>query len=141
MGKRLDEQATWLVSRAQSRGHALLREAFESVGSKPYHYRILAALHDAGPASQADVGRMTGLDRSDVSGAIEALSDAGLVLREPDPTDRRRNVVSVTNLGRTELRRLDAVLDRVQAEFLAPLTEPERQVFLGLVGRLADGST
>lgn len=140
MVKRLDERATWLVSRAQLRGHTLLRDAFERAGARPYHYRILAALDEAGSVSQADLCRMTGLDRSDVSGAIELLSEAGLVLREPDPSDRRRNIVSATNRGQTELRRLDAVLDDVQEEFLRPLTHAERQVFLGLINRLVDGS-
>jgi len=140
MVKRLDERVTWLVGRAQSRSHALLSDSFDRAGSRPYHYRLLAALEESGPASQADLGRMTGLDRSDVSGAIDALFEAGFVHREPDPSDRRRNIVAVTKPGRTELRRLDAVLDAVQEKFLAPLTDSERQVFRGLVARLADGS-
>ncbi|HEY9311093.1 MarR family winged helix-turn-helix transcriptional regulator [Williamsia sp.] len=139
MVKRLEERVTWLVGRAQSRSHGLLRDSFALADSKPYHYRLLAALGDHGPASQADLGRLTGLDRSDVSGAVEVLWEAGFVERDPDPSDRRRNIVSVTQPGRTELRRLDAVLDRVQEEYLAPLEESERQVFIGLIRRLADG--
>jgi MarR family len=51
-------------------------------------YRLLAALEEFGPSSQADLGRRTSIDRSDVVAALNELADRGLVRRAPDPEDR-----------------------------------------------------
>lgn len=134
--ERLDDRATWQVSRAHLRAHSLLQELFADAGARAYHYRLLAALDEAGAVSQAELGRMTGLDRSDVSLAVSALREDALVERSAHPTDRRRNVVSLTERGGAELARLDAVVERAQTVFLAPLAEEERPVFLDMITRL-----
>ncbi|PRB10101.1 MarR family winged helix-turn-helix transcriptional regulator [Microbacterium sp. MYb62] len=138
--RRLDDRATWWVSRAQLRAHAVLQELFTEAGARAYHYRLLAAVEAAGPISQADLGRSTEIDRSDVSVALATLEDGGFVEREPHPSDRRRNLVTLTAAGRAELARLDEVVDRAQEMFLAPLAEEERTVFLDLVRRLGVGA-
>lgn len=133
----LDERVTWLVTRVHARSHAFLQQAFAAGGSRPYHYRVLLALAEHGPASQAEVGRVSGIDRSDVTAALDVLCDAGFAVRTPDGTDRRRNVVSLTREGRRELERLDAVLDDVQHQLLAMLTDDERRTLRELLTRVA----
>ena len=134
--ERLDGRATWQVSRAHLRAHSLLQELFADAGARAYHYRLLAALDEAGAVSQAELGRVTGLDRSDVSVALSALEQEALIMRAAHPTDRRQNLVSLTARGRDELLRLDAVVEQAQTEFLAPLTAEERGVFLDMITRL-----
>lgn len=138
MVERVRGRATWLVSRAQLRAHSLLQEAFDAAGTRGYHYRILAALDEIGPTSQAEVGRLTSIDRSDVSVTLDALHSSGFIAREAHPSDRRQKLVSVTVPGRAELRRLDTVVDAVQEQFLGPLAADERSVFLELIARLAE---
>ena len=105
--------------------------------SAAYHFRLLAALDQFGPASQADLGRHTGIDRSDVVATLNELVATGLARREPDPADRRRNVVTITKRGTNTLERLDAVLDAVQDAVLAPLMPNERKTFLRLLAKLS----
>src|SRR5262249_9477228 len=76
--------------------HRLLTEKLATAGSRGYHYRLLAALQEFGPASQAMLGRRTAMDRSDVVAAVNELADRGLADRSPDPADRRRNVITIT---------------------------------------------
>ena len=137
--RRLEDRATWWVSRAQLRSHALLQEQFTDAGARAYHYRLLAAVEEWGPISQADLGRATEIDRSDVSVALDALEAGGLLARAPHPSDRRRNLVTLTASGRTELARLETVVDRVQEQFLAPLADEERADFLDLLRRVGTG--
>jgi MarR family transcriptional regulator, lower aerobic nicotinate degradation pathway regulator len=134
--RRVAGRATWLLSRANARAQGLLADAFAAEGVRGYHFRLLAALDQYGPASQADLGRHTGIDRSDVVATLNDLVERRLAERAPDPTDRRRNVVTLTARGATTLDRLDAVLDGVQDAVLAPLTATERKTLVRLLAKL-----
>jgi MarR family transcriptional regulator, lower aerobic nicotinate degradation pathway regulator len=138
---RVRDRPSWLVSRAYARVNGLLNAAFEADGAglRSYHYRLLAALDESGPASQASLGRGTGIDRSDVALAMADLESRGLIKRSVDPSDRRRNVVAITERGRTQLAALDAVIDDVQRRLLAPLTATEGRQFVQLLRRVAEG--
>jgi len=135
--RRVADQPTWLLSRANARAQALLHGAFADHGVRGYHFRVLAALDEHGPASQADVGRRAGIDRSDVVATLNELVGDGLAARQPDPSDRRRNVVSITRTGTATLERLQAVLDDVQDAVVAPLTGNERAQLVRLLRKLS----
>jgi len=138
---RLRERPTWLISRAYARSSGLLQEGFAQGGDglRSYHYRLLAALDEWGPASQAALGRSTGIDRSDVTAALVELEERGLVQRDVNQADRRRNVVSITAAGARRLEVLDSVVDAVQERLLAPLSEGERRQFITLMLRIVGG--
>jgi DNA-binding MarR family transcriptional regulator len=138
MPARVRELPTWLISRAYAHAHRLLAEGFASAGVRGYHYRLLAALEESGPASQADLGRRTSIDRSDVVAALNELADHGLIQRAPDPDDRRRNVITITRAGTRKLRELDAVLAGVQEQLLAPLSPADRRKLVTLLLRLLE---
>jgi MarR family transcriptional regulator, lower aerobic nicotinate degradation pathway regulator len=140
---RVRDRATWLISRAYLRSSGLLSEGFEAAGGdlRGYHYRLLAALEESGPASQASLGRSTGIDRSDVTAVLAELEDRGLVERTVDAGDRRRNLVSMTPAGMAELARLDQVISGIQDRLLAPLSAAEQRRFLELLRRVADGAS
>ena len=137
---RLEGRATWLVSRAHTRSSGLLSAGFEAHGSglRGYHYRLLAALEEWGPTSQAELGRTTGIDRSDVTAALTELESRNLVERSVDPEHKRRNIVTITAEGVEQLLELDKVIDGIQDEFLAPLTAAQRRQFITLMSRLVD---
>jgi len=120
----------------------LLASGFEARGDglRGYHYRLLAALDQFGPASQADLGRDTGIDRSDVTAALTQMAEHGLVAREVDPANRRRKIVSITTAGEATLRELDEALDGIQEVLLAPLSPTERAQFAKIMTLLADGA-
>ncbi|WP_316043476.1 helix-turn-helix domain-containing protein [Actinomadura sp. CNU-125] len=79
---------SWLINVASVHSHRLVFAAFAAAGARGYHYRLLAALEEHGPASQADLGRRTGIDRSDVVAALNELAAGHHVRRTPDPADR-----------------------------------------------------
>jgi len=132
------DRPTWLISRVYARSSGLLRAGFESQGSglRSHHYRLLAALDEGGPASQAALGRGTGIDRSDVTAALSELESRRLVERTADPDHKRRKIVTLTSEGVDRLGELDAVVDDVQEQVLAPLTAAQRRQFIDLVARL-----
>jgi DNA-binding MarR family transcriptional regulator len=135
---RLEDKPTWLINQVYLRAHRLLADGFAQAGSRGYHYRLLAALEQHGPASQAELGRATGIDRSDVVAALNELADEGCVERAADSADRRRNVITMTRRGVRRLAELEPVVAQAQTSLLAPLNRAERAQFLALLRKVAD---
>ncbi|MGI8450009.1 MAG: MarR family winged helix-turn-helix transcriptional regulator [Streptosporangiaceae bacterium] len=133
---RLAGKPTWLISQTAAHAHRLLSGTFAAAGARGYHYRLLAALEEFGPASQASLGRRSGIDRSDVVAALNELGDRGLVERVPDPADHRRNIVTVTPAGVACLHRLESLVAGVQGELLVPLSPDERDELIRLLARV-----
>ena len=133
---RLATKPSWLVTQLSVHAHRLASEGFAEVDARGYHYRILAVLDEVGATSQAELGRRSNMDRSDVVAAINELAERGAVERTPDPDDRRRNIVTLTTTGKRLLRRMEHVLDQVQDNLLEPLSAEERQTVTRLLIRL-----
>ena len=110
---------SWLLTQTASHAQRLVAEGFSSVGARGYHYRLLATLARFGPASQAALGRRSGIHVSDMVATINELAERTLVERAPDPSDRRRNIISLTAAGKRQLRRLERRLAQTQDELLA----------------------
>ena len=127
---------SWLLTQTAAHAHRLIGERLAAVDARGHHYRLLATLVEHGPASQADLGRRTGIHFSDVVTALNELAARGLIDRSPDPADRRRNVITITPAGRDRLRVLDRTVARVQEELLAPLSPEERDQLVRLLSRL-----
>src|SRR5260370_2991416 len=135
---RLAEKPTWLISETSRQAHRLLTEKLAGAGSRGYDYRLLAALQEFGSASQARLGRRTGMDRSDVAAVLNDLADRGLAERSPYLAAGRRNVVTITPAGTDHLQRLDGLLADVQDELLAPLSPAERAELVSLLTRVLE---
>ena len=135
---RWESLPSWLLTQTASHAHRLVGDGFSSVGARGYHYRLLATLEEFGPASQATLGRRSGIHLSDMVAAINELAESKLVERSPDPSDRRRNIISLTAAGKRQLRRLEKRLAETQDELLAPLSPGERQRLTELLSRLLD---
>ena len=135
---RLRAQTSWLINQIALPANRLVTEGLAGAGTRRYHYSLLAALDEVGPASQAELSRRTTIDRSDMVAAINDLVEQGYVERSPDTTDRRRNVVNMTPAGRRRLHQLDRLLAEVQDQLLAPLSAKERTYLITLLTRLVD---
>ncbi|MET9793191.1 MarR family winged helix-turn-helix transcriptional regulator [Streptomyces canus] len=128
---------SWLLGRAAARGRALVAEALAAEGMKMWHHVVLSAVRDLAPVAQADLGRGVRLDPKDLVGILNDLQSAGLVLRAPDPTDRRKNAVSLTDEGARLLKRCEKVAREANDELLAPLSVAERAQFMSLLIRIS----
>ncbi len=113
-------------------------DAYEAIGLHPYHYAILAVLDEGQRETQGAIADSLGYDRGQLVGLLDELEEAGLIERRRDEHDRRRHVVHMTAAGRKALAKTRALSDRIEEEFLAPLSPAEREQLHTLLLRLAE---
>jgi MarR family transcriptional regulator, lower aerobic nicotinate degradation pathway regulator len=136
---RLRALPSWIINQVAITANRLTDRALADTGSRRYHFAMLAALDEYGPSSQADLGRCTGIDRSDVVTAVNDMVERGLLRRRPDPADARRNIITVTAAGRRHLASLDTALAGAQRELLHALSPAETETLMELLTRVLEG--
>jgi MarR family transcriptional regulator, lower aerobic nicotinate degradation pathway regulator len=108
-------------------------------GLSQHQHAILCCLDEFGPACQVDIAARLSIDTGDIVAFFDGLQRRGLVVRERDPRDRRRQIVSLTGNGQQVLRECEELLDAAEPGVLAALSAPERAELRRLTVRvLAD---
>jgi MarR family transcriptional regulator, lower aerobic nicotinate degradation pathway regulator len=136
---RLRAQPSRLINLAAIAANRLTDRALAGTGSHRHHFAMLAALDEFGPSSQADLGRCTAIDRSDVALAVNAMVESGYILRTPDPADGRRNIVTLTAAGKEHLETLSTLLAQAQDELLHALSPAESKTMIDMLTRIVHG--
>ncbi|MGA9859003.1 MAG: MarR family transcriptional regulator [Solirubrobacteraceae bacterium] len=117
----------YLFKHAERQMEKLNTEALAPFGIDPRELGILLVIASHEPASQQNAAHRLGIDRTSMVARIDALESKGLVSRHPDPEDRRRNVVELTDTGRDTVRRATAATERAEAALLASLAPQEAE--------------
>jgi MarR family transcriptional regulator, lower aerobic nicotinate degradation pathway regulator len=131
--ERLRSLPSRLLNLAAGYAQRQVGERLATLDSRKWHYATLAALEEFGPDSQSGLSDRTGIYRSDLVATINELTARGLVVRAPDPADRRRNAITLTDEGRRHLKRLDVLIADAEAEFLAPLSRRDREELIRIL--------
>jgi DNA-binding MarR family transcriptional regulator len=129
--------AMFLLKRLGYAAKEQAMEAYDQVGLHPYHHAVLMALKERPHDTQGAIADELGYDRGQLVGLLDELEERGLVERRRDPNDRRRHLVRITPEGKRTLSSLRALARRVEADFLAPLSDEERAKLHSLLVRLA----
>ncbi len=98
----------------------------------------LIVLHflEAGFDSQSDLARLARVEAQTMSRTVDRLEREGLVVRSPDPGDRRRHVLNITDAG----RRAFAAAGGLEDEVFPEVDDPEA-LRAALVQIVTAGST
>jgi DNA-binding MarR family transcriptional regulator len=106
------------------------RGAFADHVLESWEFDVLSALRRQGPPFQLTPGallRATLVTSGTMTNRIDRLAAADLVRREPDPSDRRGVLVTLTGQGRERVDAALADLLRRERALLAGLTAGERR--------------
>ena len=112
---RLAEQVSLAVAEVYADRFALSRQ----------EWRILAVLGTRPELPTKEIGRLTTLDKMNVSRAMQSLEARGIVRRTRDPEDGRERIVALTDAGRALYRRIVPYAVEREASLLAVLTREE----------------
>ena len=91
----------------------------EASGFELYDYSVLAILGEGARETQATIAEALSVDPSRLVALLDSLEERGMVVRQRDPHDRRRHVVSITDTGRKELARARVIVSQLEDEFFS----------------------
>ncbi len=127
-----------LADLVQAVARRLRHHTLELGGPLPPHQgralRVICSGEGLRPARLAERLHIAPRSLTDV---LDALEEAGLIRRSPDPLDRRAQILTATADGRAMQQRLEEVRDRAAEEVFASLLPDERDRLGGLLRRVA----
>ncbi len=141
IGAALSARLTYLLKHALLDLEELHTEHLAPSGVNVRELAVLLFLDGREPESQQEAALRLGVDRTTMVGLLDALEGKGLVARQPDPGDRRRNVVALTGAGRRALHRATAASDEAERRLLDGLSTAEAAQLRDLLGRVVTRRT
>jgi DNA-binding MarR family transcriptional regulator len=126
----------YCLYKSAARIKALLDQALAKEGIATSQLGIMRIIESEGPISQVDLGSTMGIDKATIVKLLDGLETDHLVVRKGAEGDRRVKLIHLTPTGRAKLKSVTPVRDRVEREFLAHLTEAERQALRSILPKL-----
>ena len=131
----LDEQIGYILRLASQR-HAVIFQQHSVFDLTPTQFAVLVRLLDTGACSQNELGRRTAMDVATIKGVVDRLRAKGLVQLRPDPTDKRRTLISISGAHEELKATLHAAGHEISRKTLKPLTATEQKSLLSLLAKL-----
>ena len=100
-----DSVGAW-AKRYHLASRALIEATLRAHDLGPTQWYVLHRLVNVGPTLQRDLSRLLQVERATLSGVVTTLVRKGLVDQEPDATDQRQRLLSITAAGRALWGRL-----------------------------------
>lgn len=137
----LDRSPSHLLHRAVQLALDIYAEELGAGSITQRQFAVLAAAAEHDGATQTDLVRITGIDRSTMAEMAARLISKGLLERRRSPFDARANAVSLTATGRAVLEEARPKMAAADARLLKLISGGgRRQAFVGLLQDLIAGA-
>jgi DNA-binding MarR family transcriptional regulator len=130
------EDNVGFVLRQVTQRHVALFQDMMPARLTPTQFSALVKLHDQGPVSQTQLGRLTAMDAATIKGVVDRLTRRALVALDRDPADGRMLIVSLTPAGAALVVQATRMAAAVTRATLSPLEPDEQATLLNLLRRL-----
>jgi DNA-binding MarR family transcriptional regulator len=125
----LHGDVNWLLNRAWLGFGQRKEAALETVGVTIKEHFVMVALTSS-PMTQLELSALVKIDKSVITATLDSLEAKGLVVRAPDPRDRRVRRPTLTSRGRKVCQRATALAQQAEQDLLDLLDPKQRDVFL-----------
>ncbi len=89
-----------------------------------------------GGLSQAQLSKMMLVNRANITTLIDRMEKADLVARTPSPSDRRFNIIKLTNRGKKLLTQVEPLYIKEVKEVMAALKEKEQKNMIEMLEKI-----
>ncbi|GAA5000090.1 MarR family winged helix-turn-helix transcriptional regulator [Streptomyces siamensis] len=116
---------------AFSRLRRRIREVAETYDLTPSQFSALTLLSKSGAATASGLAAAEGVRPQSIAATLAVLDERGLIARNPDPGDGRRQVITLTDAGRDRVEGTRQAREEWLARaFQHHCTEAERQTVI-----------
>lgn len=115
----------YLLKRAHQCMAEVSSAALDPLGIGLSEFAVLRAVAAHEPLSQQALAAHLGIDPTTMVALLDTLQSRSILTRRPDPSDRRRNAIELTETGQTLWQEAEAAYADSERRFLAPLGETE----------------
>jgi MarR family transcriptional regulator, lower aerobic nicotinate degradation pathway regulator len=133
-------QPAYLAGQVSKHGRRALEGALRERDLALIQHAILVALTDFGSLSQQQLADSLDFDKSHLVAHIDRLEERGFLKRTRDPSDRRRNQLTLTPDGRALVDELQRVGRRSDQGFLDALSAAEQRTLISLLRRVVEAN-
>lgn len=135
---RLSQSPSHLLRRAEQFAAELFATSTLQDGVTLRQTVLMAAIAEAEGASQSDLVRITGVDRSTLAEMMARMESRGLIVRAAAADDGRAKSVRLTAMGRRKLDLGVPAIRVVDRALLAAISTPRRAAFQAILSELSD---
>jgi DNA-binding MarR family transcriptional regulator len=128
----------YMLRRAQIAVFQDVFRVFATVGIRPAQFSVLTVIARNPGRTQSQVAAALGIKRTNFVALIDGLERRGLAERRPAPSDRRSHALHLTDAGRATVRRLNRMVERLEAGMIRRIGRDRRAVLLDLLTRLSE---
>ena len=128
---------SYLTARAGRIGTQELTELMESESLARHHFTIICALAEFGGISQNELAARSNLNRGHLVAYLDQLSSRGILERNVDPKDRRRNLITLTTEGQEFAARAMSAAKHNEAKAFGALDEQQKKQLRNLLQLVA----
>lgn len=109
------------------------------MGLKGVHGRLLLHVWENPGISQDGLSQKTGADKSSIARHMAALEEKNLIVRTPDPADRRVLCLQLTDQARILIPKLQEAMENWEKSLLQDFSHWEISQLMSLLNRIRQG--
>ncbi|MBS1103764.1 MarR family transcriptional regulator [Gluconobacter sp. Dm-62] len=114
----------------------LLERELKKTGLRIGQLPVLQALQDGKILNQKALADFADIEQPGMTTLLARMERDGLIQREPDPTDRRSTLVTLTADGQRKSRNIVPVIEHLTGMALKGFTPLERDILVTLLERI-----
>jgi len=126
-----DDRLIYLTGRARHQLKEHIRARLQEKGMKISHTQsgILCLLIEEGALSMTKISKAFDVDNSAITSMVDRLEREGFVSREPHPSDRRVNLITITESGIAEVSKAGEIIKETNEKIKEGFSEEEVDVY------------
>lgn len=124
--KAYEDCILFLLAKAFQRASGRFKKHFQAYGLTPVQSLVLTAVSEEEGLSAGELGKLLVLDQATISGVLDRMAEAGWIIKETAPEDKRFLRIYLSQKGRELTGAVIRARDEANEEIMAGLRVEER---------------
>jgi MarR family transcriptional regulator for hemolysin len=136
MTLRRETSAGYLTNWAARLFFRELERQLQPTGLAPAYMPVMFALADGSAMTQKALAERAAVEQPTMAATLNRMDRDGLIIRTPDPADRRSALIALTETALAKVPDIEGVVQRINAIALDGLAPDERAAYLALLRKV-----